>query len=364
MGAGRPGVEAWPEVWDIICPMMEEVMRTGEAIWVPDRVLPIDKGRGIIEELYFRWCYSPIFLEDGTPGGVFTALTETTANVIGERQLRVLAEMSTRLAEADTVKGIYDTVAEYIAEHCEYDLPFANLYALEEDGSQARLLHSVGCSGGPAVWPEVVKLEDQTSADTTTSSLGEIFNRVIWTGRREELSLDRWPVEPTKVWNVKPKSCMVLPMVQKGQENVAALLMVGLSPRRVMDDSYDQFLTLTMGQISTAITNARAREEERRRAEVHALFSEPDTDISTLMPNHSPFRCSQSWIARKLSSSPIFRMSFALRLLSCSRLLKTCSRNVLTMKRGTSCSWFIAMRYACTSSPTRSSISLASKLDA
>lgn len=44
-------------------------------------------SRGM-QECYFTYSYSPIFLEDGTIGGVFNAVSETTAKIINERQLR------------------------------------------------------------------------------------------------------------------------------------------------------------------------------------------------------------------------------------------------------------------------------------
>ena len=46
--------------------------------------------------------------------------------------------------------------------------------------------------------------------------------------------------------------------------------MAGLNPFRVFDESYRGFLGLVAGQISAAIANAQAYEEERRRAEALA----------------------------------------------------------------------------------------------
>ena len=53
--------------------------------------------------------------------------------------------------------------------------------------------------------------------------------------------------------------------------------MAGVSPRRPLDDDYRGFLDLLAGQIATAVANARAYEEERRRAEALAELDRAKT---------------------------------------------------------------------------------------
>ena len=36
---GRPGIECWPELWDLIGPMLESVLATGKATWSEDAEL-------------------------------------------------------------------------------------------------------------------------------------------------------------------------------------------------------------------------------------------------------------------------------------------------------------------------------------
>src|SRR4029079_3535769 len=48
---------------------------------------------------------------------------------------------------------------------------------------------------------------------------------------------------------------------------IAGFFVAGLSPRLKFDDAYRGFLELAVAQISTAISNARAYEEEKKRAE-------------------------------------------------------------------------------------------------
>ena len=52
---------------------------------------------------------------------------------------------------------------------------------------------------------------------------------------------------------------------------------MALSPRRPFDELYRAFLDLVAGQLGTALTNARAYEEERRRAEALAEIDRAKT---------------------------------------------------------------------------------------
>ena len=53
--------------------------------------------------------------------------------------------------------------------------------------------------------------------------------------------------------------------------------MVGLNPRRPFDEQYRAFLELVADQVGTALANARAYEEERKRAEALAEIDRAKT---------------------------------------------------------------------------------------
>jgi hypothetical protein len=86
---GRPAFEVLPEIRDVIGPMLQRVVETGEAIWSEDLMLPLVRGDAP-EEGYFTFTYSPIRDESGGVGGVFCAVLETTDKVIEGRRLRLL----------------------------------------------------------------------------------------------------------------------------------------------------------------------------------------------------------------------------------------------------------------------------------
>jgi hypothetical protein len=88
---GKPGRKVWPDIWDVIGPMLDQVMSRGEATRSRDLLLVMDR-HGYVEESYFSFSYSPIRDESGGIGGVFTPVLETTGRVIGERRLRTLSK--------------------------------------------------------------------------------------------------------------------------------------------------------------------------------------------------------------------------------------------------------------------------------
>jgi hypothetical protein len=56
---GCPGREVWPEIWEIIGPMLNGVLERGEATWADDLLLLLHRN-GYQEECYFAFSYSPI----------------------------------------------------------------------------------------------------------------------------------------------------------------------------------------------------------------------------------------------------------------------------------------------------------------
>ena len=97
---GQRARECWPEIWDAIGPMLHGVLDTCKATWSENLLLPLERN-GVPEECYFTFSYSPV--QDGeTVGGVFCAVTETTAMVLRERNAR---ERVAALAEVDRLKS-------------------------------------------------------------------------------------------------------------------------------------------------------------------------------------------------------------------------------------------------------------------
>ena len=97
---GAAGRNAWAEIWDIIGPQIEMVMRGDGATWHENQLVPILR-HGAIQDVYWTYSYGPIDDEDAPHGvgGVLVVCTETTSQVMAERRLATERERFAQLFE-------------------------------------------------------------------------------------------------------------------------------------------------------------------------------------------------------------------------------------------------------------------------
>ena len=91
---------AWPEIWDIIGPQIEQVMGGDTATWNENQLVPIMR-HGALQEVYWTYSYGPID-EPTAPhgvGGVLVICTETTQQVLAERRINAERERFAQLFE-------------------------------------------------------------------------------------------------------------------------------------------------------------------------------------------------------------------------------------------------------------------------
>jgi PAS domain S-box-containing protein len=268
---GQRGEECWPEIWQIIGPMLRGVLEQGEATWSDDQLLILDRN-GYLEECYFTFSYSPIQDETGGVGGVFCAVTETTGRVLGERRLRLLRELAAQSRESDSAEAAC-AIAARVLGRFDADIPFALVYLTDDGNEVTRLAGAAGLQPGASVAPMVVDLTGGRSADPWR--LGD----AVRTGQAillEDIRV-RFGVLPSGPWDEPPHSALVLPLEQAGQAHPVGLLVAGLSPRRALDDDEHGFFQLVASQIATAVTDARAYEAERARAQALAELDRAKT---------------------------------------------------------------------------------------
>src|SRR5829696_2600810 len=91
--------DIWPEIWDLLEPMLDGVVKTGQATWHEEQPLRLERD-GFLEEAYFTYSFSPIRDESGAVAGIFTAVHEATPRVLGSRRLQALARFGEALAGA------------------------------------------------------------------------------------------------------------------------------------------------------------------------------------------------------------------------------------------------------------------------
>jgi len=263
---GLPAHESWRELWSAgLRELIEGVINTGEAYWASDRPFFMERfGYQYPEETFFDVSYDPVRDETGRVAGVFCIVSETTARVVGERRLKTLRELSARTVEE--ARSVEDacSVAVRILEGNRHDVPFALIYLLDVEGKNALLTGSVGLSDTSPAAPRCI---DTTAKDEVETGwpIAAVLN-----SNRAEIVTDlsrHFGVLPGGVWPESPHTAVVLPLNAQAQNRLAGLLVVGVSPRRPLDDEYRGFLDILANQISTSIANARSYEEERKRAE-------------------------------------------------------------------------------------------------
>ncbi|MGD0677126.1 MAG: ATP-binding protein [Polyangiaceae bacterium] len=254
---GRPGQECWAEIWEIIGPMMDQVIATGEATWSEDLLLFL-RRHGYLEETYFTFSYSPIRDEMGRASGIFNACTESTARVLDRRRLKTLREMS---VEARTANEAGRLCAEILGRN-PHDIPFALVYLLDRAGERFDLVGHAGLEGETEASPRFVDA-------AVRGELGWPLARVTAQGRSEILEnlANHFDCLPGRPWDEPARQAILLPIPRAGLQQPAGVVVLGISPRRAFDDDYRGFFDLVAAHVATAVSNAHAVELERERAE-------------------------------------------------------------------------------------------------
>jgi PAS domain S-box-containing protein len=274
---GQPFRECWAEVFHIVGPMAERPFRGGPASTSDDLPLLINR-RLVREETHFRLAYSPVPDDTVQPtgvGGVLATVTEITEQAFAERQLRTLRELGARsAAEAATPEQACAIAAATLREN-PWDVPFALFYLLDEGGKRARRVASVGFDDARVA--QAAPREVELAADDAACAWPL---RHVASGQRIATMEDLAALDielPASPWSDRPRAAIVLPLASAGQANAYGVLVCGISPHRPLDAGYRTFFELAGAQIVTAIRNARALEEERRRAEALAQIDRAKT---------------------------------------------------------------------------------------
>jgi signal transduction histidine kinase len=268
----------WAEIWHDIGPRIGQVLSTGTATWDEGLQLFLERS-GYLEETFHTFSYSPVYDDADGVAGMLCVVVEDTERAIGERRLRLLRELAALpIRELPSLAAAAAQLVSTLGNSPQ-DLPFAALYLPDRlpdgpegpDGRGAALARITQTANVPpdalprrlareapsALLPTVpltVQLRDAERtglpqlADGIAQDIGEI--RGAWT-------------EPVQ-------QAVVLPLVVAGQAPNAGALVVGISPRRRLDDDYRSFLSLVASQVASRLGEVRARLEERQKAEALA----------------------------------------------------------------------------------------------
>ncbi len=262
---GRPVKEVWNEIWDILQPLFDTPFHGGPATWDDDLLLEM-KRYGFTEETHFTIAYSPV-PDESVPngiGGLLATVNEITEKVIGERRIVALRDLGARVGDARTAEEACLMAAETLTVH-DRDIPFVLFYLIDEDGKKASLAGAAGVAVNEEISPGVVNLADPGGNVWPLAEVKRTGTMRVVTDLQE-----RFSSLPAGPWSDPPNTAVVIPIPSNKAHEPAGLMVAGVSARSKFDLLYKDFIGLVRTQVATAIANARAYEEERRRVEALA----------------------------------------------------------------------------------------------
>ena len=101
---GQRGRECWAEIWDVIGPQIEQVMRGGGATWHENQLVPVTR-HGRLEQVYWTYGYSPIDEDDGI-GGVLVVCRDVTRDYLAAAALRDREAELARVQQLGRIGGL------------------------------------------------------------------------------------------------------------------------------------------------------------------------------------------------------------------------------------------------------------------
>jgi signal transduction histidine kinase len=267
---GHDFSECWASAWPVIGEAFARALG-GEASFLENQRMFLDRN-GYLEETFFTFSFSPIRDEMGV-AGLFHPVTETTSRMLNERRTRALRDLAARTGKAQTAEEVCTLAAQALADY-RLDLPFVLFYLFEDGIEQARLIASTGLPDGSAASPLVVSL---VKPQKSTWPLAELAK----TGRAQPVTdvEERFGCFACGEYPESQRQAVAFPLTPPGCKQPVGALVTGVSSRLEFNETYRAFFDLLAAAVTTEVANARAYEEERKRAEALAEIDRAKTEF-------------------------------------------------------------------------------------
>ncbi|ANT60829.1 hypothetical protein AYJ57_10925 [Salipiger sp. CCB-MM3] len=118
---GAPAREVWSDIWSIIEPQFNEVIRSGSGLFLEDQMLPMQRF-GYLEETYWNYSFTPMRGELGEIVGVWNSGSETTENVIQRRNAECMVKLNEALRNCTSAQDGMQVSLERLGTHLGADL--------------------------------------------------------------------------------------------------------------------------------------------------------------------------------------------------------------------------------------------------
>ncbi len=258
---GQPASVVWHEIWDEAGSRAGRVMRDNVGTY-DEALLLIMERNGYPEETYYTFSYSPVPGDHGGTHGIICANTDETERILNERHIRTLKDVGNAAIDNQSVEEVYEATILALQKNPQ-DFPFALLYQLDYEQQTATLVGNTDLD--PASTLAVPRL---SLHDDTHPAAALLQNVMTSTGSGTLVTLgSRFRDLPKGTWPQAPATALLQPVLLNNAGQPLTVLVVGLNPYRLPNETYLSFFKLIADQIGTGITNVRAYEEERKRAE-------------------------------------------------------------------------------------------------
>jgi len=112
---GRPAEEVFPEIWDVVGPMLRSVRDEAGPTLMQDLRLDLFRN-GFAEECYFTFAYSAVRGVGGEIEGVIDITEETTSRILLRRRLETLRRVAQGLADVSAYEELQSRVDEALRD--------------------------------------------------------------------------------------------------------------------------------------------------------------------------------------------------------------------------------------------------------
>jgi signal transduction histidine kinase/DNA-binding NarL/FixJ family response regulator len=304
---GRPGRETWAVIWDYLRPLLDQAL-AGEAVFREnDLILFKSYGSGTMQEGYHHWRFVPIRDKAGVVIGLYNQSVDTTQQVLAERRLTTVRNLSEQMLVVRSLKEYYDSIIEVLEENPR-DAPFALCYSvhLKNAGQTSgdvdiRLERSLGVPENDPhatatttvnIPPKVKSIFGPGTTGLSSPTLSAISALSSGSGsNRAHIYAEgnSWPIQralatrqcvivqdcreltknyPIREWDELPISAIVIPICSDSSTDIPESVMIlGLNVRRPFDEDYDSWVHVIRSHLASSHTSVKALEAEKFRIE-------------------------------------------------------------------------------------------------
>jgi signal transduction histidine kinase/DNA-binding NarL/FixJ family response regulator len=314
---GKPAREVWAVIWDYLRPFIDQAL-AGEAVFREnDLFLFRSYGNGIMQEGYHHWRFVPIRDRNGNVIGLYNQSVDTTEQVLAERRLSTVRNLSEQMLVVRSLKEYYDSIIEVLEENPK-DAPFALCYSIhprkagETSGDvDIRLERSLGVPDDDPhatatttvnIPPKVKSLFGPGTTGLSSPTLSAISALSSGSGSvRAHIYAEgnSWPIQralvsrqsvivqdcreliknyPLRAWDELPVAAIVIPICSDSTNDIPeSVVILGLNVRRPFDEDYDSWVHVIRSHLASSHTSVKAIEAEKNRIEAEVRMEKAKT---------------------------------------------------------------------------------------